>query len=99
MLQDIVPFFPHKIILKLVFPVLGTSLLPSACCAEQVRPRIAFGHTDALGIWKHMTLVKILPQAPWERRWSRRWIWDLGSLPSPVMLKPVLLSLSDVTSV
>lgn len=41
------PFFPpHKIILKPTFPVLGTSLSPSACCAEQVRPRIAF----ALGL-------------------------------------------------
>ena len=47
MLQDIVLFFsPQKIILKLMFPVLGTSLLPSAHCAEQVCPRIAF----ALGL-------------------------------------------------
>lgn len=37
---------PHKIILKLMFLVLGTSLLPSARCAEQVHPRIAF----ALGL-------------------------------------------------
>lgn len=50
MLQDIVHFShpPHKIILKLMFPVLRTSLLPSARCAEQVHPRIAF----ALGLWK-----------------------------------------------
>lgn len=87
--------FPHKIILELMFRVLGTTLWPSARCTEQICPRIAF----VLAIWKHGALVEILPQVPWEGRWSRRWIWDLESPSSPMMLKPVLLSPSDVTSV
>ena len=72
MLQDIVLFFPHKIILKLMFPVLGTSLLPSACCAEQVHLEIPFALGLKPGVWKHRTFVETLPQAPWER-WSGRW--------------------------
>lgn len=94
------PFFPpHKIILKPMFPVLGTSLLPSACCAEQVHPRIAFALGLQLGCMETQDISANTASGSMGEEMEQEVDWDLGGSPSPVMLKPVLLSPSDVTSI
>lgn len=77
---------PPKSILNLTFHVLGTTVLPSARCAGQVHPSIAFALDLKPGSVESQDFSGNTAQAPWEGRWSWRWA---GRPSFPVMLKPV----------